>query len=469
MTRQTLLVLTLVHVIAVCCLARTVTGAKGQPARPARPNIVLILADDMGYGDLGCFGSTRHRTPNLDTVAAAGTKFTSFYVAAPVCTASRAALLTGCYPRRVNMDTGSTFLVVRPGDRKGLHPDEITIAELLKGRGYATGCVGKWHLGDQPPFLPTRQGFDSYFGIPYSNDMGVRKGKNWPPLPLMRGERVIEAPVDQDTLTRRYTEAAVEFIRTHRDRPFFLYLPHTFPHDPLHAGPRFRGKSPGGIYGDAIEEIDWSTGEIMAELRRLKIARRTLVVFTSDNGAAPNYGGTNGPLRGHKGSTWEGGMRVPCLMVWPGTIPAGRVCPELATAMDLLPTCAALAGAEVPGDRIIDGRDLSALLRADPGAGSPHEAFYYYRGPNLQAIRAGRWKLHFSREDRRPVPDVLFDLRVDIGETCDQSAAQPDVVAQLAALAEKARRDLGDGSMAGRNQRPAGYVQSPTFQKLESR
>ena len=469
MTRQILLVLTVGHVIGVCCLARTVTGAEGQLASSARPNIVLIFVDDMGYGDLGCFGSTTHRTPNLDTVAAAGMKFTSFYMAAPSCTPSRAALLTGCYPRRVSMDTGSTFAVLRPGDRKGLHPDEITIAELLKPVGYATACVGKWHLGDQPGFLPTRQGFDSYFGIPYSNDMGVRKGKNWPPLPLMRAERVIEAPVDQNTLTRRYTEAAVEFIRSNRDRPFFLYLPHTFPHDPLHASPRFRGKSPGGIYGDAVEEIDWSTGEILAELRRLGISRRTLVVFTSDNGAAPNYGGSNLPLRGHKATAWEGGMRVPCLMVWPGTIPTGSVCAEMATAMDLLPTFATLAGAELPDDRIIDGRDLSALLRADPGASSPHEAFYYYRGPNLQAIRDGRWKLHFSRKNGRATPGALFDLREDIGETVDQSAAHPDVVARLAAWAEKARLDLGDGRITGRNQRSAGYVESPEFQILESR
>lgn len=432
---------------------------------PRTPNVIVIFCDDLGYGDLGCYGSQKHRTPNLDAAAASGMKFTSFYSAAPVCTPSRAALLTGCYPRRVNLDFGWDFLVLCPGDPKGLNPDEFTIAELLRARGYATACIGKWHLGDQLEFLPTRQGFDSYFGIPYSNDQGTRSGKDWPAMPLMRNDQVIEAPAVQDSLTRRYTEAAIEFLQEYRDRPFFLYLPHTFPHDPLHASARFRGKSDNGIYGDAVEEIDWSTGEILKELEKLGLDRQTLVVFTSDNGAAHNYGGSNLPLRGHKASTWEGGMRVPCIMRWPGTIPAGATRDELVTTMDLLPTFATLAGAKMPADRAMDGKDVGPLLRGEANTNSPHDCFYYYRARDLQAVRAGKWKLHVSTtSDSDPfTASALYDLNADISETNDLAAAHPEITEELLALAEQSRTDLGHANTLGRDQRPAGMVEHPTL------
>ena len=440
------------------------------------PNYVVIFCDDLGYGDLGCFGATKIRTPHIDALAETGMKFTSFYVAAPVCTPSRASLMTGCYPGRVEMDLGVRFpLVLHPVSPKGLNPTEITIADLLKPHGYATACIGKWHLGDQLVFLPTRQGFNYFFGLPYSNDCGTRLGKDWPPLPLMCDERVIEAPAVQDTLTMRYTKEAIGFIRRHRESPFFLYLAHTFPHDPLHASPQFRGKSANGIYGDAVEEIDWSTGEIVKELQRLRLLERTLIVFTSDNGAAPNYGGSNLPLRGHKATVWEGGMRVPCVMCWPGTIPAGRVCGEIVSAMDLLPTFAHLASVQVPADRIIDGKDILALMLDQPGAVSPHESFFYYIMDKLKAVRAGKWKLHLEQQrtpgdvesNAHSAPAKLFNLEEDLAETKDCSKDHPEVVARLTALAEKARADLGDGTTAGLNQRSAGYVEIPTPRVLD--
>ena len=281
----------------------------------------------------------------------------------------------------------------------------------------------------------------------------------------MRNDQVIEAPAVQDSLTRRYTEAAIEFLEDSRDRPFFLYLPHTFPHDPLHASARFRGKSDNGIYGDAVEEIDWSTGEILKELEKLGLDRQTLVVFTSDNGAAHNYGGSNLPLRGHKGSTWEGGMRVPCIMRWPGTIPAGATCDELVTIMDLLPTFATLAGAQVPTDRTIDGNDIGRLIRGLANASSPHDCFYYYRARELQAVRAGKWKLHVSTtSDSEPFrAGALYDLHADISEANDRAAAHPEISGRLLALAEQARADLGQGNTPGREQRSAGMVERPTI------
>ncbi|MGD1894986.1 MAG: sulfatase-like hydrolase/transferase, partial [Cyclobacteriaceae bacterium] len=283
-----------------------------------KPNIILIFCDDLGYGDLGVYGSKLHRSPNLDQMAADGAHFTDFYVTSGVCTPSRASLLTGCYPRRVDMHVNARHRdsvgtqVLFPRAKKGLNPNEITLAELLKEQGYATTCIGKWHLGDQPEFLPTHQGFDYYFGIPYSNDMN----RNYVPLPLMRDEKVIEAPVDQNTITRRYTEEAIRFMDEHQNESFFIYLPHAMTHNPLHASDNFRGKSANGIYGDAVEELDWSTGQILKYLRENNLEENTIVIFTSDNGAAPHWGGSNGKLRGWKGSTWEGGMRVPCLMQW---------------------------------------------------------------------------------------------------------------------------------------------------------
>jgi arylsulfatase A len=444
----------------------------GERRNQTKTNFIIIFCDDMGYADLGCFGSTKHRTPHIDRMAAEGTRFTSFYSTSSVCTPSRASLMTGCYPRRNNMHQNEAGLwVLFPRNKTGLHPDEITIAEVLKEQDYATACIGKWHLGDQIEFLPTRQGFDYYFGIPYSNDMGGKGGSdNRPPLPLMRNETVIEAPVDQDTLTKRYTEEAVRFIEANRDRPFLLYLPHTMPHVPLHASERFRGKSANGRYGDTIEEIDWSTGQILEKLKDLGIDDHTLVVFTSDNGAAVRGGGSNEPLRGGKGTTWEGGMRVPCVMRWPGTIPAGRTCDQLVCTMDLLPTLAFLAGTRPPADRIIDGKDIRPLLRGDPGAGTPHEAFYYYQEDQLQAVRDDRWKLylplklkkHGWRQVQPDSPLQLYDLQADIGERNNVADRYPEVVERLTALAERARDDLGDIDRPGRNQRPAGFVPDPS-------
>jgi len=445
-------------------------GVAGKASDGGPPNFIIIFCDDLGYGDLGCFGSKKHRTPNLDQMAEEGMRFTSFYVTSGVCTPSRSSLMTGCYPRRVNMHQNDDGLcVLFPVNKKGLNPDEITIADLLKKQGYATACIGKWHLGDQPQFLPTRQGFDYYFGIPYSNDMGGKPGSKRPPLPLLRNEKVIEAPANQDTLTKRYTEEAIKFITANKDKPFFVYLPHTMPHNPVHSSEKFRGKSANKGYGDAVEEIDWSTGEILAALAKLGIDERTLVVFTSDNGASNRFGGGNGPLRGHKGSTWEGGMREPAVCRWPGKIPAGKTCDELSSTIDLLPTFARLAGTKPPSDRIIDGKDIWPLMSGKKGAKSPHESFYYYQIDQLQAVRSGKWKLHLQLKSKKrnwgkPIPSSLlqlYDLKADIGEKNNVADDHPHVVKRLLALAEKAREDIGDVNRKGKHQRPAGWVESP--------
>ncbi|MHC4574402.1 MAG: sulfatase-like hydrolase/transferase [Planctomycetota bacterium] len=449
---------------APCCLFAP------KPAKTNKPNFIIIFCDDLGYGDLACFGSKLHRTPNLDRMATEGMKFTSFYVTSGVCTPSRASLMTGCYPKRVDMHQNCRGkCVLFPVDNKGLNPNEITIAEILKQRGYATCCIGKWHLGDQPPFLPTRQHFDYYYGIPYSNDMGAKQRRENPPLPLLRNEQVIEAPAVQDTLTKRYTEEAIEFIRKNKDRPFFLYLPHTMVHDPLRPGEEFRGKSANGRYGDAVEEIDYYTGQILKTLEDLDLDKRTLVVFTSDNGASDRYGGSNAPLRGHKGTTYEGGMREPAVFWWPGRIAAGKTCDEIAVTMDLLPTFAALSGARLPADRIIDGKNIWPLMAGRPNAKSPHEAFYYYQIDQLQAVRSGKWKLHLPLKPKKrnwgkPIPDAplaLYDLENDVAEENNLAEHHPNVVKRLLALAEEARRDLGDVDRIGANLRPAGWVENP--------
>ena len=452
-------------------LARSAT----QP--PAPTNFVVILCDNLGYGDVGCFGSKRNRTPHLDRMAAEGMRFTSFYVTSGVCTPSRASLLTGCYPRRVNLHVNARGgVVLFPVDRKGLSPKEITLAEVLKKRRYATACIGKWHLGDQPPFLPTRQGFDYYFGIPYSDDMVARKSDRRPPLPLMRNETVIEAPPDRTTLTRRYTQEAIRFITANKDRPFLLYLPHAMPGSTKtsFAGKAFRGKSPNGTYGDAVEEIDWSTGQILRALKKLGLDGRTLVVWTSDNGCVNRKHGSNAPLAGWGYTTMEGAMRVPCVMRWPGKIPAGRTCDEMATTMDLLPTFARLAGTEPPTGRVIDGKDIRPLLTGRQGAKSPHEVFYYYYLAQLQAVRAGQWKLHLPlkakwinfRGATRPSPAKLYDLNADVGEADNLADKHPDVVRRLLALAARARADLGDVGRQGTGQRPAGMVTNPQPQLM---
>ncbi len=443
--------------------------------KSTKPNIIVIFADDMGYGDLSCFGSEKHRTPNIDQMAREGMRLTSFYVTSGVCTPSRSSLMTGCYPRRVNMHvSANNEWVLFPVAKKGLNPSEITIAEILKKEGYATACIGKWHLGDQPQFLPTRQGFDSYFGIPYSNDMGAKQRKKNPPLPLLRNEKVIEAPVDQTTITKRYTKEAVKFITKNKENPFFLYFPHTMPHNPVNSSEKFKGKSANGGYGDSVEEIDWSVGELLATLKKQGIDDNTLVLFTSDNGAAKRWGGSNAPLSGWKGSTSEGGMRVPCVVRWPGKIPAGKTCSELCSTIDLLPTFSRLANTVPPIDRIIDGKDILPLLRGEPNVKSPHNAFYYYFTSQLQAVRSGNWKLWLPREFKKKnsehqvtIPLKLYNLSKDIAEQHDVSAQHPDIVKRLTALAETASRDLGNGLLEGQNQRPSGLTVSPKPLRFE--
>ncbi len=441
-----------------------------------RPNIVVIFVDNFGNGDLGCFGSTLHRTPHIDRMAAEGTKFTSFYVASGVCTPSRAALMTGCYPRRVNLHVSDkNGAVLQPVAAKGLHPGEVTIAEVLKSAGYATAGFGKWHLGDQLAFLPTRQGFDEFFGIPYSDDMTKDKRPEvWPELPLLRGEKVIEAPVDRDYLVKRCTEEAIAFMERNQARPFFVYLPHTMPGSTKHpfSSPAFRGKSRNGDYGDAVEELDWSTGEILAALKRLNLDDRTLVIFTSDNGAVQRTPpqGSNAPYRGPAYDTSEGAMRMPCVMRWPGRIPAGKVQDALCSTMDLLPTFAGLAGAALP-PHPIDGHDIRPILFDPAKMDSPWDAkgFCYYRMEQLQAVRAGPWKLYLPLKEKlinlahktAPAPLELYDVRHDVGEIREVSEEHPDVVARLLALAERARSEIGDGATGGTGQRPAGLVEVP--------
>ena len=424
------------------------------------PNFIVIFTDDQGYEDIGCFGSPKIKTPHLDKLAAEGRKFTSFYSANSVCSPSRAALMTGCYPTRVSVPG-----VLFPRHKEGLNPDEITIAEVLKTKGYATSCIGKWHIGHKPKFLPTRQGFDSYYGIPYSNDMTIdpeaqlaadinlREGftldriKNEKPkknlVPLMRNEEVIEYPCDQTTLTKRYTEEAVKFIEKNEDKPFFLYLPHTMPHIPLFASKKFKGKSDRGPYGDTIEEIDWSVGEIMKALRKNSLDENTLVIYTSDNGPwklKEGRGGSAHPLRGYKFQTYEGGMRVPCIMSWKGKIPSGTVCDEIGATIDLLPTFADLAGAKIPDDRIIDGKNIWPIISGKKGARSPHDIYYYYKGNRLESARQGKWKIRRSGKKSQSVE--LYDLDNDIAESKNLSQKNPELIQTILKKMDKFDKDL---------------------------
>ena len=426
-----------------CLTAQPALAAETQP-----PNIVILFADDFGYGDLGCYGHPTIRTPHIDRMADEGMRFTQFYSAAPVCTPSRAALLTGRLPIRNGM-CHDRRRVLFSNSTGGLPEDEVTLAEALKTKGYRTACIGKWHLGHLPPYWPLRHGFDHYFGLPYSNDMK--------PLSLFRGDTDLENPVDQTTLTRRYTAEAVRFIRdshgkTH-DRPFFLYLPYTMPHVPLFASSDFLGTSPRGIYGDVIEEIDWSVGQILETLRDLGLAENTFVFFTSDNGPwliKHQNGGSAGLLRGGKGSTWEGGMREPGIAWQPGRIPAGVVTQELGTTMDLFATSLAMAGVELPSDRTLDGVDLSPVLFGDgPG---PREQVVFYRGTQLMAIRKGPWKAHFQtragyRQAAADVhdPPLLFHLDHDPSEKYDMAEEYPEVVADLIRAAEEHRASVVPG------------------------
>ncbi|HRJ08257.1 MAG TPA: sulfatase [Prosthecobacter sp.] len=445
-----------------------------------KPNFILINIDDQGYADIGPYGSD-NATPNLDRMAREGMKLTSHY-AAPVCSPSRAMMMTGCYPKRVL----PTPHVLFPAGAIGLNPDETTLAEVLKSRGYATACIGKWHLGDQPEFLPTAQGFDTYYGIPYSNDMGTAaegsksnpgqpmpdakaaakkkaqpasdeagiRGNAQPPLPLVENLDAIER-IKQDgqhSITRRYTEKALDFIRQSKDGPFFLYLPHTAVHFPLYPDKQHMGKSPNGLVGDWAQELDSSTGQILDLLRELGLAENTLVIYTSDNGGALNHSSKNTPLRGGKGQTYEGGIRVATLAWWPGKIHAGSSTDAITAHFDFLPTFAALAGASLP-ERKLDGKDISPLLLGKLGAKS-RDTFYYYRGHKLEAVRFGMWKLHLDKGE-------LYSLREDIGESNDIAASHPDQVAQLRELAQKMAADLGLDGPDAPGVRPLGRVADP--------
>lgn len=410
------------------------------PAAAAPPNVVIVFCDDQGYQDLGCYGSPNIKTPHIDRLAAEGMRFTDFYSAYCVCSASRAALLTGCYPPRISMPG-----VLGPRTRRALHPDEVTIADLLKQAEYATTMIGKWHVGDTPETLPTAQGFDSYFGLPYSNDMARQKGwgngpadldkiwieKRWNIYKndLYRNTKSIESPVDQTTLTDRYTDAAVEFIRANQQRPFFVYLAHAMPHVPLFVSDAQYDSDPHQAYRLTIEHIDASVGRITKTLEELGLAENTLVVYSSDNGpwlSKKHHGGSALPLRAGKGTTYEGGMRVPGIFRWPARIKPGQTCQQVAGTIDLLPTIAALAGQNPPADRPIDGLDISQLWD-DPNAVSPHDevGYYYYRNGEVQAVRLGKWKL---RPGNKP---ELYDLRTDIGESQNVASAHADVVQRL--------------------------------------
>lgn len=435
-----------------------------KTSTPTKPNIILINCDDLGWGDLGVYGHPRNKTPYLDTMASEGVRLTDFYMASPVCSPSRGAMMTGCYPKRIGFDQfDNGAAVLFPGHSTGLSGDEATIADLLKTQGYATALVGKWHCGDQPEFLPTRHGFDSYYGLPYSNDMGRQVGhrSTFPPLPLLLDEEVLELQPDQASVTERYVEQAIRFVREHRDGPFFLYFAHMYVHLPLYVQDRFLVESDNGVYGAAVAAIDWSVGVLMNELKRLGIDDETLVVFTSDNGSRDDFGDSNGVLRGQKGWTWEGGQRVPCIARWPGMIPAGEVCNVPAAAIDLLPTFAGLAGADVPTDRTIDGRDMLDLWVRPREADAPREAFYYYWKDALEAVRVGDWKLNVRKRDEHM--ESLFDLRHDPGETNDVAGDHPDVVRRLQAFLTRCRADLGDGATdtPGSDVRPIGRVAAP--------
>lgn len=447
------------------------------------PNIIVLLCDNLGYGDTQPFWSeTPHRTPCLNRMAEEGTRFTHFYVTAGVCTPSRASIMTGKYAQRVGLaKIPVDDHVLRPVSPYGLHPDELTIAEVLKQQGYVTSLIGKWHLGDQPEFLPTRQGFDTYFGIPYSDDMTGPRAWNerkWPPLPLMEGEKVVEAPADRNTLTRRYTERAIQFIRAHEDQPFFLFLSHATPGSTRtpHRSDSFRGRSANGSWGDAVEEIDWSTGQILDVVRQLKLDKTTLVLWTSDNGAPNNANdlkrGSNRPLFGRGYTTAEGGMRVPLIAWWPGRVAAGSTNSELVTTLDWLPTFAALSEFDSRKLPDLDGWDISNLLFGDPKAKSPTEALYYYQRDQLQAVRSGPWKyfVRLKRGIRHPrmhqghTAAMLFHLYEDPG--CEQNVADhhPDVVKRLEELIDRARKRLGDQGVAGDGVGQRGVVNQPKAQ-----
>lgn len=451
------------------------------PGPESRPNIVIIFMDDMGYADIGPFGAKGYSTPHLDRLAQEGRILTDFYVAQAVCSASRASLLTGCYNVRIGIQGALNHQA-----RHGISAKEVTLAEIVQSKGYATCCIGKWHLGHHPKFLPTQHGFDEYFGLPYSNDMWrlhPTAGKHYPPLPLLDGQRIVDPDVtaeDQNQLTRLYTERAVQFIEKNKDRPFFLYLAHTMVHVPLAVSEQFRGKSGRGLFADVMMEVDWSVGQIVAAIRKHGLEKKTFLLFTSDNGPWLSYGdhaGSAGPLREGKGTTFEGGVRVPTIFWWPDVIPASSRCRTPAMTIDILPTVAFLVGADLP-PHPIDGKNIWSLLVGPENASSPQEAYYFYWGEHLQAVRMGRWKLHFPHDYRtlagqpggaggQPAPYkiahielALFDLETDPGEQVNLADKHPDIVAKIQALADKMRSELGDSvaKQKGVGRRPPGQL-----------
>ncbi len=431
-----------------------------------QPNIILINCDDLGYGDLTCYGSPRNDTPHLDKLAAEGVRFTDFYMASPVCSASRAAMLTGCYSQRIGF---ADCQVLFPGQAQGLNPKEATIAKQLKCVGYDTKIIGKWHCGDQPEFLPTSHGFDEYFGIPFSNDMGRQVDKlDRPPLPLLRNAEVIQQQPDQRGITERYVDDALQFIRRDRQNPFFLYLAHMHVHVPLFVPKQFLDASRNGAYGGAVACIDWAMGMIEAELKHLGIKDETLVIFTSDNGSrARDEGGSNAPLRGTKAQTWEGGQRVPCIMRWPKKILAGTTCEGIASSLDLFATLAELTGAPLPTDTPLDSLSLVETLLE--GKATKRDTFAYYRGANLEAVRKGDWKLHFCKIGWSPagaedqVLAELYNLCDDVGETHNVYEEHPEIVAEIEEAAEAFRQAFGDRRLGrvGTEIREAGVCKNP--------
>ena len=432
-----------------------------------KPNIILINCDDLGYGDLGCYGSKINKTPALDKMAEEGMKFDSFYMASPICSPSRGGMMTGCYPPRIGFGDFDGKKVLFPGQGMGLNTGEITIAKVLKDAGYATKLIGKWHCGDQKEFLPTNHGFDSYYGLPYSNDMGIQAKADgssgctsYPPLPLMQDDKVLQEQPDQSSLTERYVEQAIRFIRENKDNPFFLYFAHMHVHLPHYPPDRFLRHAQNGEYGAAVECIDWAAAVIFDELKEQGISNNTPVIFTSDNGSNRRKGGSNLPLRGGKGSTWEGGMRVPCIMHWPGTIKAGTKCNEIISAIDFYPAFAHIADAKVPDERIIEGLDILPLITGNQN-NSPRNTYYYYLKNNLEAIRMGKWKLHVHKGE--DAVDELYDLESDISESVNLYDKYPDIVQKLNKHLDLCRADLGDEitGIKGKNIRPIGRVKNP--------
>jgi arylsulfatase A len=457
-------------------------ASRQKTVRNEMPNIVLVLCDNLGYGDLKVYNpEAKQNTPRISQLASEGMTFHHAYAAAAVCSPSRAAVMTGCYPRRVGLDLAhkSQRPVLFPVSHFGLNPAETTMAEILKQRGYATMCIGKWHLGDQPEFLPTRQGFDQFFGIPYSDDMVENAKRGRPPLPLMRNESVIEAPVDVNLLTQRNTHEALRFIEENRNRPFFLYFPQITPGStgspPV--APDFRGLSGNGTWGDSVMELDWSTGQIMDKLSELGLTGRTLIIWTNDNGAPqwrPNA--SNLPLKGGAYSVAEGGMRMPFIARWPGAVEAGSKCMELITLMDLLPTFTALCAGKLP-ERKIDGDNITPLMFGENDSRSPYEAFGYYYIDQLQAVRSGEWKLYLPLPNKRTkfgaksvnFDGELYNLITDPVEQNNLFGQRPDVVKRLLAFADDIRSDLGELDVKGQNVRPVGFVENPTPRVLNVR